>query len=387
MRKILPKTFCVFLCVLLTLQSTACSKDAARYRFNMPYSDKNVTLNLLGKNSRSAYLEMVETARAIDEQLSSYIYGDTEKFNRADGEFFENGINILGDTEYKVKVGVGFYVYESVTLGKKLFADTNGTFSVTSKRLREMWFSANEIPDRTSVLRETDGLQNPLLIDTKTIGGEYYLEKDVMFLSSGEMSDEHACVTFEDFICGYTLDKLASVAARNGLTSAEISVGNSTAFLGKNSDSKTGEWIYSSFSYDDALLCEIILPANSFVSEVDVTENSHCLSDGVYVGGVINPLSGYPTTMIQAETGDYVQSASYVTRAIVIGSGGAVCDAYAIAACVTGKKFSDIAPKGEISAILFTSDGKAYVFGDIRLSQNSNALINEYKKITLKEGE
>lgn len=377
------KAFCIFLCAVLLIQSSACSESVKSYYFNMPYSSNGVYLNLCGGNSQTAYREMQKTAYAIDEQLSGYRYGDVEKFNRADGDIFENGINILGVTEYKVKVDVGFYTYESVLFGRKMFIDTNGAFSITTKRLKERWRSATALPDKTLLMRDTSGLQNPLLIEAKTIGGRYYLEKDVMFMQSGELSDEHAFITSADFICGYTLDKLASVAARSKLSSAEISVGSSKVFLGGNPDSKTGKWSYSSYSDNYGLLCEIAVPANSFVSEVDISKNSHTLFDGTYIGGVINPSTGYPTTMIQADTGDYVQSGSYVTKAIVVGKSGATCDALATAACVLDSGFSDIAKNEEVAAVLFTSDGKMYVVGNMEILQNKDALYNKYVKITL----
>ncbi len=359
MKKRLAKTLFMLLpCIIMALSSGACGVEPRGFFRTLNHSGISVELRLKGIDESSAAEDMVTAMSRYDYALFSSS-GSVSRFNAAEGDIFEGETNVLGEKDKYVRVSADNYLYSAVMRAKQLYRMTDGAFNIATKRLRERWRS-NVAPSDALILRDIAGVQNPLLITERIIDGKYYLEKDVNFYDDGKLYEEHTYITFEDAGEGIMCDAAVRMASGKRLTSAEIRAGSTRAYLG------SGEMTAKINLSTGEELADVTISGGQFVSIADVYKNSYALATGSIAGGIINPRTGIPTTLEKVSDGVYTGAGEYVFAAIVVSDSGIKTNALCVAACVDGKLACDTIAENGASALIFMSDGKVYVVGDMR---------------------
>ena len=358
MKLIRAKTIVVLmLSVIMLLSTGACATQPRNFYRTLTHSGAEVRLSLKGRDENSVAEDIFTAMSRYDYALFSPD-GSAARFNAADGTVIEGETNILGGKDKYVRVAADNYLYSAVMTAKNLYRTTEGRFNIATKRLKERWYSAQIFPAESLILRDIAGVQNPLLIDEYIIDGTYYLQKYVTFDDDGELNEEHTYIAFDDALGGIMCDAAARMAAGKNLSSAYIKADNTSVYLGEG-------------TYDVAVnmstgdrLATVKLPAGKYVTEMDVYFNSRNLGSRLFIGGIIDPRTGIPTTLTKIMPGVYSSKDDYVYAAIVVSDSGYKSNALCFSACVDGADTGDILTD-DSAALIFTSTGRLYVAGDI----------------------
>lgn len=356
----------VVVCIITAFFCAACANQPYSYYRRFSVSGFEAKISLSGRNSA----EVAGAAFGAMESRDASVLAETgavAKFNSADGEIFEGEENILGERDLYVRVEVDRYVYSAVKEAKELYDATDETFSISMVRLRKMWRAAEDkTPSDDDIYREIAGVQNPLLITEKIADGKFYLEKGMPPQSNENLKGEHTLISFDDMAEGILCDAAAKTLAGAGAEYAEITVGGTGANFGRESITKNVALS------SGAELCSVRLDPGCFVSVADVYKNSHYLSGGLFVGGIINPADGCPTSIKKIMQDTYVKTNEYPVAAAVITDGGSKACAFAQAACIKGENSGKMLTDNNVRALIFTSEGRLFVVGDIEYSLGRN---------------
>lgn len=352
----------IIMCMTTVFSCFACVTEPDEYYRTLTRSGLSVTLAVKGVNSSHTASAVFSAMEKRDASLFSYD-GALSRFNSATGEIFEGEENILGVQEKYLRVEVDGYIYSAVEEAKRLYVDTEELFNVSAVRLRSRWHNGALPPPSDIIYRDVAGVQNPLLVEGKIVGGKYYLEKNVVTLPDGTPWEEHTYLGFEDMAEGIMCDAAAKALSGQNAVSADVRVGATRVYFGESETVEeqirlsTGE-----------KLCRIEVASGCFITVCDVYKNARYKDDGTFVGGVINPRDGCPTTLKRIADDVYEQAGDYPVAAAVISDGGSKSCAFAYAALIKGFDAGTMLKKSGVSAIVFTSEGNVYVFGDVRFS-------------------
>lgn len=352
----------VIMCVTTVFSCFACATKPDEYSRTLTNSGLNVTLTVKGANSENTANAIFSAMEKRDASLFSS-EGALSKFNSATGEIFQGEENIAGVPEKYLRVEADAYFYSAVEEAKRLYVDTEELFNVSAVRLRSLWHNGALPPPSDAIYRDVAGVQNPLLVDGKIVGGKYFVEKSVVTLSDGTPNEEHTYIGFEDMAEGIMCDAAAKALSGQNAVSADVRIGASRVYFGASATVE--EQVVLS---NGEKLCRIEVASGCFFTVCDVYKNSGYLGDGTFVGGIINPCDGCPTTLKKIGDDAYVQASDYPVAAAVISDGGSKSCAFAYAALIKGSESAAMLKRSGVSAIVFTSEGNVYVFGDVRFS-------------------
>lgn len=141
-----------------------------------------------------------------------------------------------------------------------------------------------------------------------------------------------------------------------------------------------GKWNFSAATGDEALF-DIAVPGGYSIATKDVKENS-LIVNGLYIGSVIDPVSGVPTTLNKTGDDEYSPKSDYVVYAAVIAKSATEAQALCSYAMINGEKGADKLDKSAYGAVMFTLGGKAYVMGNAAISI-SEKFRNQYEIVKL----
>ncbi len=371
-KRILP----ILACIAFALSFSACNVGKI-LNFDDEIVKNRVFFTIIGDDGEKAHENFVLTATDVINSLSDdneFI----ENFNLPKGEIFEGEENVLGEKEKYVRVQVNRRIYDASLEAKRLYALTDGLFNVCSYRLTNQWHSGT-IPSNQRILIETMGVANPLLIEESLSGGNYYLTKYVNPEQDGSIIKEHTRLSFNEISYGFALDCALGFADRYDISGAGAQIGNVAKFVGKGPYSD-GKWNFSASTGDEALF-DIAVPGGYSIATKDVKENS-LIVNGLYIGSVIDPVSGVPTTLNKTGDDEYSPKSDYVVYAAVIAKSATEAQALCSYAMINGEKGADKLDKNAYGAVMFTLGGKAYVTGNAAISI-SEKFRNQYEIVKL----
>ncbi len=371
-KRILP----ILACIAFALSFSACNAGKI-LNFDDEIAKNRVFFTIIGDDGEKAHENFLLTATDVINSLSDdneFI----ENFNLPKGEIFEGEENVLGEKEKYVRVQVNRRIYDASLEAKRLYALTDGLFNVCSFRLANQWHSG-KIPSSQRILIETMGVANPLLIEESLSGGNYYLTKYVNPEPDGSIIKEHTRLSFNEISYGFALDCALGFVDRYDISGAGAQIGNVAKFVGKGPYSD-GKWNFSAATGDEALF-DIAVPGGYSIATKDVKENS-LIVNGLYIGSVIDPVSGVPTTLNKTGDDEYSPKSDYVVYAAVIAKSATEAQALCSYAMINGEKGADKLDKSAYGAVMFTLGGKAYVMGNAAISI-SEKFRNQYEIVKL----
>lgn len=371
-KRILP----ILACIAFALSFSACNAGKI-LNFDDEIAKNRVFFTIIGDDGEKAHENFLLTATDVINSLSDdneFI----ENFNLPKGEIFEGEENVLGEKEKYVRVQVNRRIYDASLEAKRLYALTDGLFNVCSFRLANQWHSG-KIPSSQRILIETMGVANPLLIEESLSGGNYYLTKYVNPEPDGSIIKEHTRLSFNEISYGFALDCALGFVDRYDISGAGAQIGNVAKFVGKGPYSD-GKWNFSAATGDEALF-DIAVPGGYSIATKDVKENS-LIVNGLYIGSVIDPVSGVPTTLNKTGDDEYSPKSDYVVYAAVIAKSATEAQALCSYAMINGEKGADKLDKSAYGAVMFTLGGKAYVTGNAAISI-SGKFKNQYEIVKL----
>ena len=366
-KRILP----ILACIAFALSFSACNAGKI-LNFDDEIAKNRVFFTIIGDDGEKAHENFLLTATDVINSLSDdneFI----ENFNLPKGEIFEGEENVLGEKEKYVRVQVNRRIYDASLEAKRLYALTDGLFNVCSFRLANQWHSG-KIPSSQRILIETMGVANPLLS-----GGNYYRTKYVNPEPDGSIIKEHTRLSFNEISYGFALDCALGFVDRYDISGAGAQIGNVAKFVGKGPYSD-GKWNFSAATGDEALF-DIAVPGGYSIATKDVKENS-LIVNGLYIGSVIDPVSGVPTTLNKTGDDEYSPKSDYVVYAAVIAKSATEAQALCSYAMINGEKGADKLDKSAYGAVMFTLGGKAYVMGNAAISI-SEKFRNQYEIVKL----
>lgn len=353
----------IFIAVLAAFISFASACLPVPRKQTHEYNGFVLETELYGDNASVAD----EKISAAAQSVYSVIMADEQKFNACEGNVSESGKNVLDETEYTVATEVGRHTYECFQKAKHWYVRSNYAYNVADKRLRSLYGSDKPFPTSDAVLREINGLQTPLLVEAYTQSGRFYLGQYITFAQDGAIDDEHTYLGFDNIIDGYTLDCLAPIMTESAVY-GKITVGSTSVYCGNDPRSKTGEWCRTISIEEFSFNCDIRVSGGEFVSVKSIA-GSYDLPSGLCVGGVIDPVTGLPTTVAETPDGFIGQASDYVLCAAVIGSSGADCQALSFAACVRGVGIAQAIRDANARAVIVMRSGTVYTIGDAQCSR------------------
>lgn len=370
------RIFPIFACIVFVLSFSACNAKKI-LNFDDEIAENRIFFTIIGNDGEKAHENFLSTATDVINSLSD----DNEfikNFNLPEGEIFEGNENVLGEKEKYVRVEVNRRIYDASLEAKRLYALTDGLFNVCSYRLATQWHSGR-IPSDEQILVETMGVANPLLIEESLSGGNYYLTKYVNPEQDGTIIKEHTRLSFGDISYGFALDCAFSFSDRYNISGAGAQIGNVAKFVGKGPLSD-GKWNFSANTGNEWLF-ETEVPGGYSIASKDVNENSLSV-DGLYIGSVIDPVSGVPTTLVKTGNAEFSQKGDYIVYAAVIAPTATEAQALCSYVMINGEKSADKLDKNAYGAVMFTLGGKAYVVGNATISI-SEKFKNQYKIVKL----
>jgi len=310
---------------------------------------------------------------------------DVFRFNNSMGELIDGNENVLGQIDKRVKVEVGRYCYELVLKSIEYYSETEYAFSITVDGLMKKWSvdahslekidrgeATGPFPTEEEILIETQGVQNPFLIEPLVENGKYYLVKDSIDTK----------IDLGGIAKGYLADRLAAIATERGVKAALIDVGGTLRLIGlkpKSESWKVGVREPEKNSID--YLCALNLPSGTAVATSGSYERGY-YENGLLVCHIINPQSGLPITVERDMLGAFVPSTTYVQSATVWGASAETCDVLSTASCVLGASVAPIIKANGYNAVLFTVDGYMYVIGSADFIAGFNGY-EAYERVNL----
>ncbi len=315
-----------------------------------------------GKNTIQKMLSVIEE---VDNSVSLTKDSYLKRFNSAD-------IN--------VKVEVDEHIYAMLNCAKTVYEQTDGAFNPTVSALSKAWGVDNEGikkycygTEKPSALPLYQNLQSlsvnasPLNIIATEENGKYYLKKT-----------QEVTLDFGGLAKGYCADLLKTIAKNDGASSALISISGNLMLVGKNLDTGNA-WrvgVKHPRSSTEQFVCGITASDLSIVTSGDYER--YYEFEGLRINHIINPFSLCPVG-IQYDDG-YRQSTSYITSVTVVGESSMLCDAYSTAVMVLGiEEGAKLLEEVGYSGIIFTSDKKCKVVGDITFTQAPTLYETEYE--------
>ncbi len=287
----------------------------------------------------------------------------------------------FNSAEANEKIEVDEHIFAMFTLAKTLYEQTNGAFNPTVNALSKAWGVDNEgirkycygtdKPESLPSYSELQDLKELLTLDAIIASKEndrYYLCK----------TERGVTLDFGGLAKGYCADLLKTIAKTDGASSALISISGNLMLVGKNLDTKK-DWrvgVNHPRPKDERYACGITVSDGSVVTSGDYER--YYEYEGLRINHVINPLTLCPVG-IEYDNG-YESVASYVVSATVVGESSLLCDAYSTAVMVLGvEEGAKMLQSVGYSGIIFTSDNKCKVVGDIQFTQSPTNYKTEYE--------
>ena len=202
------------------------------------------------------------------------------------------------------------------------------------------------------------------------MGDRYFLKK----------TTDGVTLDFGGIAKGYCVDLLKSIAQQDKVDSALISISGNLMLIGNNNDTKT-EWrvgVKHPRPKEQQYVCGLTISDRSVVTSGDYER--FYKYDGLRINHVINPLTLCPVG-IDYDNG-YKQSNSFVTSATIVGESSLLCDAYSTAVMVLGAtEGAAFLQSVGYSGIIFTSDYKYVVVGELSFISSQTAYKTEYEQL------
>lgn len=328
---------------------------------------------------------------SIDEMLAFLDEADVSlNMNRTDSLISKfNGLK-AGE---KLKADKHLFTVAKAAL--ELYRKTDGAFNPALNSLSEAWnVDANGINRYAYGDAKPESLPEPSELNklaSRSVGdgyecleenGEYYLLKSADGLE----------LDFGGIAKGYCVDVCRDIALNCGVTSALIKISGNVMLIGDYFDGKSdrawGIGVINPRKKDEnsaRYVCGFC--RNGDVSVVTSGDYERCY-DYSYDGGetvkichIIDGSTKMPLGVrYDEESGRYKNARSYVISATVMGEKSMIADAYSTAVCVLGlEKGAKLLADNGYDGIIFTSDGKYKIVGDVELSEKETLYINEYE--------
>ena len=376
MRRLNNKILAILACLMLILSCFSCSAGKV-LNFDDQTAKDRIFFTIIGDDGEKAHENFLLTATDVINSLSDS-NEFVKNFNFPKGEIFEGEENILGEREKYVRVQVNRRIYDASLEAKRMYALTDGMFNICSYRLTSEWHSGT-IPSDECILIETMGVSNPLLINESLSSGKYYLTKNVNPEQDGTITKEHTRLSFNELSYGFALDCALGFSDRYNISGVGAQIGNVAKFVGKGPYSD-GKWKFAASTGNEKLF-EIAVPGGYSIAVKDVKENSLTINE-LFIGSVIDPVSGVPTTLNKTDNGEYCQKSDYAVYVAVIAKTATEAQALCSYAMINGEKSADKLDKAAYGAVMFTLGGKAYVTGNAAISI-SGKFKNQYEIVKL----
>lgn len=348
---------------------------------------------------KTGYYTVEGTVFSSGMVFSARIFGGNEKATAqkmqdylvaADGVFNANlptsEITKVNKAATGERVEISKQLWTVASLAKELSEVTDGAFDCTLSPISELWgvdvdgiakyCYGGQTPDAfptEETLISARAQVTPGGYELSEDGGRYYLTKTVDGLT----------LDFGGIAKGYCADALKLIATENGVKSGVISISGNTVLIGNKTDgSKWGVGVNNprrKSAQDSQYVCGFYESGVSVVTSGDYERYYEAF--GTRVCHVIDGKTLLPVGVERTENG-YANTPSYVISATVIGEISAKADAYATAVMVLGlEKGAQLLRSNGYKGVIFTSDGKYAIVGDMEMSQSETLYLTEYTRV------
>ncbi len=334
--------------------------------------------------------------------FSATLYGGKEKaaatemkafLAQADGIFNVNvaasELSRFNESKANVDVEVSKHLYDVAMAAKEVFVQSNGAFNPALGAISAAWgvdvngimrycyggeqMSALPTEAELEEMRATTDLSS---LELKEAAGKYYLSK----------TDERLTLDLGGIAKGYCADELNKIARSYDVKSAILAVSGNLMLVGNNAEGK--KWSVGVTNprpekSPDQYVCGFYESDVSVVTSGDY-ERFHTFGEGndsVRICHIIDGRTLLPIGVERTAVG-YKNADSFVVSATVIGDSSLLCDAYATAVCVMGVQegVSFLTERG-YKGIIFTSDGKYAVVGEMEMAESATLYLTAYEKV------
>ncbi len=381
------KLFAIIVSALFAGLCVSCSGGAYVTETQTVFSSGLVfSVSLKGGKERAAIDEMLDFLAEVDKSVN---------INRSDSLL--SGFNALSEGQ---SIEVDYHAYKLAEAAQKIYYETDGAFNAALSGVSAAWgvdveginryvYGNGSVtqppslpgPDR---LFELIGFTDMGGYRCYTSGGKYYIEKQITELK----------LDLGGIAKGYCADKCREIALKHNVESALIKISGNVMLVGDFFDGKSyrpwGVGVINPRSVDISspqYVCGFYRSGDAtVVTSGDYERCYNFYYDGgakVKVSHIIDGARLMPVGVEYDEaSGRYKNSDSYVISATVIGENSMLADAYSTAVCVMGaERGAEFLKSKGYDGIIFTSDKKYVVAGDVDFTDTETLYLTEYESL------